>query len=144
MSRFRYRLQSALDRSLDDERAAQRELARAQAVLAAHRRSVALLEARAAETREALAISVVTSASILIERNRQLDGLELARQNRLTDVAAASRAVAASRAALDRVARRRCALERHRERKAHEHASREALRELAEIDESNAASIALT
>jgi hypothetical protein len=133
---FRYRLQAAFERFCDEEAAAQRALGAAEAKLAAECHALAGLVEKAAISRELLrgAGSVPALAAI----DRRLVALDAAERRQRERIAQARRGRAEALAELERAARLRSALQRHRERAQARHVRDAELREAAELDEFNA------
>lgn len=138
VARFRYALQPALDEALAREREAQGTYAARERALTLERNALAVLERHAAETRTALANGGVAPAGIYAEIGRRLEAIARAERGSRERIALAARALAQARDALALAAQKRSAVERHRARKFSAHEALEALREAAELDESNA------
>jgi len=137
VSRFRYKLRSALARFSDFEQAARRTFAVANERAALERAALSAVDDAIAATRRGFSARPA-AAMLYAEIDRCIGSLGRVRSVALERVALASGEVARARVQLELAAQRRESLERHRARAEAAHLERQELREAAELDEANA------
>lgn len=142
VARFRYRLQAALTTFVDRERQALGAHAVARGAHEREVRALAVLDERRSTAHMKFRARDSAAACEFGELDAQLCTLGRARQRQLERVAAAQSRLAETRSALEAARLRKMALERHRERALREFDRFGALRESADLDESNARTFA--